>query len=129
MLRRVRETHGELHGVLRLAIVVHTHLIRTSLHARFAPNASFRVHGHNACFFILHGSTRGTHLHARGILAMLAGHRIVLERTIRILTVRRIETLSTVSDDPDSTNYQSEDYSPSDRMSYTSGTPCISSNQ
>ncbi len=48
----------------------------------------------------LHGSTRGTHLHARGILAMLAGHRIVLERTIRILTVRRIETLSTVSDDP-----------------------------
>ena len=84
--RHVLAAYGVVHVVLRLFPVERAHArVGAGRHAHAAADALVVVLAHHTGLRVLVGGAHGAHLHARGVLAVLAGHgEIAVLQLVRI---------------------------------------------
>ena len=95
--RHVLASVTHLNGIARLLPVEAAHArVGARRHAHAAADALVVVLPHHARLRVLVGGAHGTHLHAGGVLAMLAVHRELHHRKIWIIAGRGVFSSSAV---------------------------------
>src|SRR5699024_2639358 len=89
--RHVGVARGEVHGIARLVPVEAAHAgVGAGAHAHAAADALVVVLAHHARLRGLVGGAHRTHVHAGGVLAMLAAHRHVTHAHVGVRTRGRV---------------------------------------